>query len=88
MIFDSQSQQPEIDYPCPWDYKVIVSDYQVARDRIERVLTTYTYQCEETNVSRHGNYKTLHVRVIVFSDQDRHDIFDKLSTIPQVKYIL
>jgi putative lipoic acid-binding regulatory protein len=88
MILNSDRQQPMIDYPCPWDYKLIVTDYETVYDKINDLLYDYTFQCKRTNVSRHGRYETVNVHVIVFSDQDRHDIFKKLSHLPQVKYVL
>jgi len=81
-------ESPELDYPCPWSYRVIGRDEDRLRQAIDDVAFALHYSVTTGNRSRAGSYVSLHVQVKVDGDEQRRDIFWRLAEHPDVAWVL
>jgi len=88
MILDSNSQKPNIDYPCDWNYKVIGTDVDEMISAIEKAVEGMEYEINSSNVSSKGNYFSLNLKVFVTSEAIRGIIFEKIKASEFVKMVL
>ncbi len=88
MILDSNSNKPNIDYPCDWHYKVIGTDIDEIILVIEQAVDGMDYQISPSNISSKGNYFSVNLKVNVNSEIIRDIIFTKLKASEFVKVVL
>lgn len=81
-------ETPDLEYPCPWSYRVIGRDEDRLRRAIDDVAFALHYSVTAGNSSRSGTYVSLHVQVKVDGDEQRHDIFRRLAAHPDVEWVL
>lgn len=79
---------PDIDYPCPWSYRIIGKDENRLRAAIDDVAFALHYSVTRANTSRTGRYLSLHLQVKVDGDEQRRDIFRRLAAHPDVAWVL
>lgn len=80
-------EKPEIVYPCVWPYRVIGSDAELIKNRIEKVLAKNSFQLGDGNSSRQGTYSSVHVEVSVAHEAERNEVFQALKAISGVKMV-
>lgn len=88
MLLDSNSNKPNIEYPCDWHYKVIGTDADEMIKAIELAVDGMDYKISSSNVSSKGNYFSLNLKVFVSSEVIRDIIFAKLKDNESVKMVL
>ena len=88
MILGQDNQQPKIEYPCEWIYKVIGSDVNKMLSVIEEASMGIQYDVSASNVSRNGKYFSLNFKLEVPSELVRNLIFERLEKSPDIKFIL
>lgn len=82
------AERPNIDYPCPWTYRVIGRQAVLLQAAIATILGRRRYVVSEGNHSSGGRYHSLELAVIV-EDQDERDwIFQRLKTHEDVAWVL
>jgi putative lipoic acid-binding regulatory protein len=88
MLLDSNSEKPNIDYPCDWNYKVIGTNVDEMIKAIEIAVAGIEHEINSSNVSSKGNYFSLNLKVFVTSEVIRDSIFAKLNSNEFVKMVL
>ena len=88
MIVDRRGRGPEIDYPCPWGYKVIGTDMERLRSAIAEVIQERPHTVTPSNRSVTGRYHCLNVDIVVASEECRLEIYEGLRRHPAVKIVL
>lgn len=88
MIINRLGRGPEIDYPCPWGYKVIGTDVERLRSAIAQVIQERPHTITPSNRSVTGKYHCLDVEIVVTSEACRLEIYDGLRSHPAVKIVL
>ena len=88
MIVDRRGRGPEIDYPCPWGYKVIGTDMERLRSAIAEVIQERPHTVTPSNRSVTGKYHCLNVDIVVASEECRLEIYEGLRRHPAVKIVL
>ena len=83
-----QGCQPRINYPCVWQYKVIVTDIDPVRSTISEHLGDVPYSLSESKKSSGGKYTSLTLELTVHSDYHRIRLYEVLSAHPAVKVVL
>jgi len=83
-----QGCKPKIDYPCVWQYKVIVTDADPVRTAISEHLGDAPYSLSESKRSSSGKYTSLDLELTVNSDYHRQRLYELLSAHPAVKVVL
>jgi uncharacterized protein len=80
--------EPEIDYPCPWTYKVIGSDEAALRRTIASAVEGLEHTLEPSRTSSGGKYCSLSLVVVVSGHEQRRAIGSRLGSDPHVRLVL
>ena len=88
MILDSNSERPELNYPCEWIYKVIGKDVNKLIEAIEHASLELEYEVTPSNISKNENYISLNFKVTVPSEAARDIIYQKLNNNKDVIMVL
>lgn len=79
-------QEPIINYPTFWDFKVIVESEVNAGKLFESILKQREFKYKASNLSQNGKYQSYLLSVYVDSKEDRLAIFAKLKE--KTKFVL
>ena len=84
---DAQDK-PQIDYPCPWEYRIIGQDAAKLRQAVAAVLGTRQYSIRPSHESSSGKYVSLSVETIVPDEAYRLDTFESLRSHVDIRMVL
>lgn len=88
MIISRWGRGPDIQYPCPWGYKVIGADLERLQNAIAEVLQELPHTVTPSHRSLTGKYHCLDVEIVVTSEECRLSIYEGLRRHPAVKIVL
>lgn len=88
MTDDPCKTKPDIDYPCPWVYKVIGVDEQQLRALIAELLGERVHDVSLSHRSAKGKYTSLRLDLTVTDEADRLRLFAALSGNQAVRVVL
>ncbi|MCK9615052.1 MAG: DUF493 domain-containing protein [Candidatus Omnitrophica bacterium] len=80
--------QPKIDYPCEWEYRIIGLDEEELRKIASEIFRTKQYTLSFSNISKKGKYISLSLKTIVATEKERNDIYTFLRKAPAIKSIV
>ena len=80
--------RPEIDYPCPWSFKVIGRDETQIRDAIAEIVGEYAHTVTLSNHSAQGNYCSLNLEMVVIDEPHRIGTYTALVEHRSIKLVL
>lgn len=80
--------KPQIDYPCPWPYKVIGADRAGIIAAVKQLLADKPFELQESHQSKQGTYTSFNLCVQVQNEAERDEIFQALNRIPTVKMVI
>ena len=83
-----EDEHLDLEYPCPWSYRVIGRDDLSLRAAVATVVGAQDYSVSACNVSRGGRYRSLNVEMIVESEEQRRAIFHELVKHSDIAYVL
>ena len=83
-----ECRKPQIDYPCPWGYRVIGEDETDLREAIREAVGDAEHELEFSRSSSKGNYIALRLKVMVRNEAHRLGIDRYLRTHAAVRYVL
>ena len=92
--FDS-TQPPEdarpsldLEYPCPWRYRVIVEDVAAVSDAVASYFAGEVFQFTEGRASSAGRYVAMELEIEVRDEDHRLGVLSWLQTIDAVRFVL
>lgn len=80
--------KPQIDYPCPWAYRVIGRDPEAMVCAIDAALGTRPHTVTPSHTSRGGAYRCLNVALTVESEAVRLALYEALRRHPAIVMVL
>ena len=87
LLFD-WNRKPELQYPCPWEYRVIGHDQFAIRQAVAEVLHDVDYEISLSRFSRTGRYCSLEVALTVADEAQRTSLFTALKSHPAILMVL
>ncbi|MGT0060393.1 HP0495 family protein [Helicobacter pylori] len=80
----SDSGKPTIIYPCLWDYRVIMTTKD--ESTLKELLETYQrpFKLELKNTSKNAKFYSFNVSMEVSNEEERNEIFQKISQLDKV----
>jgi putative lipoic acid-binding regulatory protein len=60
----NKEDQPRIEYPCFWEYKIIGTDEIMIKDAAANILADRTYDIIFSKTSRSGKYQSFSVHTL------------------------
>ncbi|GHP65011.1 hypothetical protein VN0229_14120 [Helicobacter pylori] len=84
----SDSGKPTIIYPCLWDYRVIMTTKD--ESTLKELLETYQrpFKLELKNTSKNAKFYSFNVSVEVSNEEERNEVFQKISQLDKVVHVL
>lgn len=84
----TEQEQPKIDYPCPWQYKLIGSDIKAIKQAIIDIIEEHDHTVALSNTSSSGKYISLNLELEVHSEEHRDHFFFKLREHIDIRYVI
>ncbi|WP_154490619.1 HP0495 family protein [Helicobacter pylori] len=80
----SDSEKPTITYPCLWDYRVIMTtkDESTLKELLETCQRPF--KLELKNTSKNARFYSFNVSMEVSNEEERNEIFQKISQLDKV----
>jgi len=83
-----EDKKVQIEYPCNWDYKVIINAHCKIDHIVKNVVGDRTYKIGKANNSKNKTYMSYKVSILVHSDDDRVALFHEFKKENCVKIVL
>jgi putative lipoic acid-binding regulatory protein len=80
--------EPTIEYPCEWSFRIIGTDEQALRQAASENLGALAYRVTLSNQSRGKKYLSMNITLNVETQAMRDQIFTALEEHPAVKFML
>lgn len=80
--------EPVIQYPCRWSYRIIGTEEKALREAVSNSLAGREYKLALSNRSRNKTYLSMNVTVVVETQAMRDQIFKTLEKHPAVRFLL
>jgi len=89
-------KKPNIEYPCPWDYKIIGTCEDSLRDAVQTCLGQALdeatgereFELGTSRTSNGGKYVSLSLNLMVMDEAERNGIFTSLANHPQIRIVI
>ncbi|MDQ3037592.1 MAG: DUF493 domain-containing protein [Myxococcota bacterium] len=88
MARDNRALRPVLTYPLEWEYRVIGADEAEVRAAIARVMGARVHVVAESVKSRAGRWVSVHVDLVVQTEQERDQLHADLVADPAVRLVM
>ena len=85
---DDEKRKVQLEYPCPWVYKIIGSDVGEMKRAVAEIIRDRTYKVSPSRSSAEAKYHCLNVELSVESESHRTDLYEALKAHRAVKIVL
>lgn len=82
------TKELKLDYPCNWQYKMIIAKENSAKKIAKEVLGGREHSIKKSNNSSKGKYSSHSLEVLVHGSDDRKALFEKLKQHDKIKFVL
>jgi putative lipoic acid-binding regulatory protein len=87
-MIDLSKEKLELDYPCNWEYKLIVLEHINIKTTVVEIISNREHKVKESKVSSKGKYKSYTLEMLVHNEDDRKEIFKMLGDHSNIKMVL
>ncbi|MDD3462509.1 MAG: DUF493 domain-containing protein [Sulfurospirillaceae bacterium] len=88
MILNENSQKLKLDYPCSWEYKLVIQAHHDIGPIVKEVLQQREHSIQKSQQSKGGKYTSYSLSVLVHCDDDRKALFEILKSHQSIKFVL
>jgi uncharacterized protein len=85
---DDKKRKLQLEYPCPWVYKIIGADENEMRVAVAEIIRDRTYKISHSRDSKTDKYHCLNIELSVESESHRTTLYEALKAHQAVKIIL
>ncbi len=85
---DEKKQNIQLEYPCPWVYKIIGPDKDEMQSAVAEIIKDCKYKISPSHSSKSAKYCCLNVDLDVESDSQRIALYEALKAHRAVKMVL
>ena len=85
---DEKNKNIELEYPCPWAYKIIGPDKVQMQNAVAEIIRDCKYKISPSHTSETAKYICLNVELAVESESQRTALYEALKAHPAVKMVL
>jgi len=86
----------EIEYPCPWDFKIIGTSEAAMRAAVQACLDKSLsrasgereFELGTSRTSNGGKYVSLRLNLMVMDEAERNGIFSSLAGHPEIRIVI
>lgn len=88
MASESKARRPVLSYPLEWEYRVIGADEVAVRAAIARIMGARVHAVAESIKSRAGRWVSVHVELVVHTEEERDRLHAELVADPAVRLVM
>jgi len=85
---NDKKRKVQLEYPCPWVYKIIGSDENEMRRAVAEIIHDRAYKITHSRDSKTDKYHCLNVELSVESESHRKALYEALKAHRAVKLVL
>jgi hypothetical protein len=85
---DDKKKIVQIEYPCPWIYKIIGPDADEMQRAVAEIIRDRAYKVSLSRSSEKNKYHCLNVELSVESESHRTALYEALKAHQAVKLVL
>lgn len=85
---DNEKRKVQLEYPCPWVYKIIGLDANDMQRAVAEIIRDRTYKISHSRSSAKEKYHCLNIELLVESESHRTAMYEALKTHPTIKVVL
>ena len=85
---DEKKQNLQLEYPCPWVYKIIGHDKDEMHSAVAEIILDCKYKISDSRSSETAKYHCLNVELTVGSESQRTALYEALKAHRAVKMVL
>lgn len=93
---DVNHGKPAIEYPCPWDFKIIGTSEEALRTAVTHCLEqtlnnaigAREFELGMSRTSNGGKYVSLRLNLMVMDEVERNGIFSSLANHPEIRIVI
>ena len=78
----------KIEYPCEWEYKIIVQDEKALQEAVSEIFKTKQYTLSFSNISKAGKYISFSLKTAVATEEERNEIFVSLRRHHAIRSVI
>jgi putative lipoic acid-binding regulatory protein len=87
-MIDLSKEKLELDYPCSWEYKLVVLEHIDIKMTVKEVVLNREHKVKVSKVSSKGKYKSYSLELLVHNEDDRKEIYKMLGDHSNIKMVL
>jgi putative lipoic acid-binding regulatory protein len=87
-MIDLSKHKLELNYPCNWQYKLVVHHTKTIQDIISNTISDREHDIKPSKKSSKGKYKSYTLELLVHNEDDRQEIYRILSDHEHIKMVL
>lgn len=87
-IVDLNDKKLELNYPCSWEYKLVVLETCDIKISIEEIILQREHKIKESRTSSKGKFRSYTLEMIVHNEDDRKEVFRLLGEHSEIKMVL
>ena len=93
---NENSEKLNIEYPCPWDFKIIGTNEDAMREAVSQCLDQALhpasgdreFELGTSRTSNGGKYISLRLNLMVMDEAERNTIFSSLAQQPEIRIVI
>jgi uncharacterized protein len=78
----------ELEYPCDWEYKLIVLKGTDITQIIENIVDKREFSLVTSKNSKKGKYESFSLKLLVHNDEDRKTLYETFKRAQEIKFVL
>ncbi len=78
----------ELDYPCSWEYKIVIRHEQIIQEIIKEVLDEREHNIKPSKKSSGGKFKSYTLEMLVHNEDDRQELYKMLMDHEHIKMVV
>jgi len=87
-MIDLNEHTLELDYPCNWEYKIVIRHEQTINEIIKEVLDERVHNIKPSKKSKGGKFKSYTLEMLVHNEDDRKELYKILGDHEHIKMVL
>ncbi|MEA3553764.1 MAG: DUF493 domain-containing protein [Campylobacterota bacterium] len=87
-MIDLSQHKLELDYPCNWEYKVVIRKEQDIKSIIMEVLEDRKHGIKPSKTSTKGKFTSHTLEMEVHNEEDRKNIYKLLGAHEHIKMVV
>ncbi|MEA3498763.1 MAG: DUF493 domain-containing protein [Campylobacterota bacterium] len=87
-MIDLNQHKLELDYPCNWQYKVVIRKEQDIKSIIKEVLEDRKHGVKPSKTSAKGKFTSHTLEMEVHNEEDRKNIYKLLGDHQHIKMVV